>query len=87
MITTLILRIVWLAVLVVTSPLRLLEDVTLPSFMQNTAEFLHNYVVPLGGIIPLTTISYCISFFIVFELGVLTWGGINWIIRRFPTQS
>jgi len=87
MITTLILNIVWLAVLVVTSPIRLFQDVSMPTSMQGIIEYLHNYILPLEGFIPLTVIFSCLSFYIVFELSILTWHGINWIIRRFPTQS
>lgn len=87
MIVSFLLTLVWGAVLIVSSPVRLFNDVTLPSFMENSVSFLHNYIAPLGNFLPLTVIFSCLGFYLVFEGSILTWHGINWIIRRFPTQS
>lgn len=48
----------------------------------------HFFSVPFSfAPITIGTIVPALFFLIIFETGYLAWKGINWIIRRFPTQS
>lgn len=87
MITSIFLSIVYLATFLVTSPVRLFSNAELPDFLSGVGSYFSQYIAPLDGYIPVATIFLCLAFFISFEGSILIWHGINWLMRRFPTQS
>lgn len=87
MITGFILNIIWLALLALTAPLRLLDDVTLET-SGNTA--LSQAIATIGSfnaILPLGVIFTVLGIILVIEAGVALYKVIMWVIRRIPTQS
>jgi len=87
MITNIFLLIIYLAVFLVTLPVRLFANATLPSFLSGVGSYFNQYIAPLDGYIPIATIFLALTFFLAFEGSILVWHGINWLMRRFPTQS
>ena len=87
MITTFFLSMVYLATFLVTLPVRLFSNATLPTFLSGVGSFFSQYIFPLDGYIPIATILLGLAFFLTFEGSILVWHGINWLMRRFPTQS
>lgn len=80
---TLIYNILW----VILYPFRLLPNATLPTGLKNAIELSGQYTQPLSVVLPLGTLATIVGLFLTFETAVLSWKGINWLIRRIPTQS
>lgn len=72
--------VIWL----ITSPLRILSDVVLDSNIANAITTSSGYIGGLNAVIPVTTILAVFGIFLVVEIGILLWKGINWIIRKIP---
>lgn len=87
MITSIFLGFVYIAVLIAISPLLLLGDVSLPGDIASAVSTMGGYLQPIDPIIPMATLFEVFSVILIFEAGVLTWEGVNWVLRRIPTQS
>jgi hypothetical protein len=74
-------------VFVVTLPLRLFADATLPAFLTAAVSNISPYISILDAVLPLGTIISIVGFYVVVEVAIFTYKGIMWIIKRFPTQS
>jgi hypothetical protein len=72
---------------VITSPIRLLPDVSLPIAFTNAITTANGYISSINTIIPVDTIILLIKLYIVIELAYFTYKLIMWLIKRFPTQS
>ena len=75
--------IVWL----LTSPIRLLSDVTLNSNFTSALYTAGGYYHSLNTILPVDTMIVIFSISLVIELGYLIWKAINWGIKKIPMIS
>lgn len=71
----------------VTSPIRLLSDVTMPAGFTSAMSTASQYLSSLNVIIPVDVILTLLGIYIAIELAYLTYKLIMWLIKRFPTQS
>jgi len=88
MITDAFLSLIYFFVFVITSPLRLLSDVSIsPSFLTsiNTAK---GYIASIDPFLPLSNaLIPVLGILITYETGYFGYKIIMWIVKRFPTQS
>jgi hypothetical protein len=82
-IVNLIYGLVWL----VLAPIRLLPDVSLPSDIAAAISTAGGYLYAVDFVLPVSSLLAIFALFLSIEGGILTWKGINWILRRLPTQS
>ena len=87
MITTGLLSLLYLTILVITSPLRLLPDVSLPAGIASAITTANSYISALNFVAPIDTILIIIGLVISVEGGIIVWKIINWLIRKIPTIS
>ena len=72
---------------VITSPIRLLPDVSLPVGFTNAITTANGYISSINTIIPVDTILTLLGIYISIELAYFGYKMIMWLIKRFPTQS
>jgi len=87
MIITLVLNIIYLAVVVISSPLLALPIATLSTNFTDAVTSISSYLAALNQILPITTIIDLMALTLSFEAGYFTFKGIMWVVKRFPTQS
>ena len=85
MITTLILQLLYAVIWLITSPVRLLSDVTLDANIGGAISTASTYLGGLNAVVPVGTILAVFGIFLVVEVAILVWKGINWLIRKIPT--
>lgn len=87
MIFTAILKLVYWIVLLITSPLRFLPNVSLPSGVETALSTAATYASALDGFIPIQTIfSVTLAFFAV-EVFIITYKSLMWAIKKIPTVN
>ena len=84
MITDVLLTILYYAVYAFTSPLRLLNDVTLTSDFQNAVDTAGGYLASVNFVIPVTTILSVFGLFLAIEGAIFFYKAIMWGIRKIP---
>jgi len=84
MITNFILSILYYSIVAITSPLRLLPDVSLSPEISNSIATAGAYMNSIDFIVPTTTIMTIFGLFLAVEFGILSFKGINWLIRKIP---
>lgn len=84
MITNFILTILYYSIVAITSPLRLLPDVSLSPDIANAISTAGAYLNSFSFIIPVGTIVSIFGLFLAIEGGILLFKGINWLIRKIP---
>lgn len=87
MITDAFILIGYWAISALTLPLRLFSDVSLPEGITTAISTASGYISSIDFIVPVSTILSIFGVFLTFEVGVLTFKGINWLIRKIPTIS
>ena len=87
MILNAILYIIFGVVYLVSSPLRLLPDISLPANVSGAITDLGVYLSTANQTIPLTTLAQVIGAVLTVELAIFSYKGIMWIVKRIPTQS
>jgi len=87
MITAIFLYLVLAAIALITSPLRLLPDASLPANVNSAIASIGGYLTPLQIFVPIGTILTILGLIVSIEAGILLWKGFNWLLRRLPTQS
>lgn len=87
MITSALLYIAYAFVFVVTSPLRLLPDASLPAGVASTIATVNGYITSISPIFPVSTLLSILVAVLGIETFIFTWKVLNWVLRRFPTQS
>jgi hypothetical protein len=87
MIGSLVLYIIYLFVWGVTSPLRLLSDVSLSTDLTASVSQIGGYLTSLTQFLPVSTIISIMGLIVVVEGGIFLYKGIMWVVRRIPTQS
>jgi len=74
-------------ILLITAPLRLLPNASLPAELQTTLDSIGAYISPLTAVFPVLTLFSVFGIIITIELSILSYKLIMWLIRRLPTQS
>jgi len=87
MITTFILYVIYALVWALTSPFRLVADVTVDSGIGGAITTAVTYFANLNAILPLSTIATCLGLILGVELIISVYKIVMWVIRRLPTQS
>ena len=87
MITTGILYLIYLAVLALTSPLRLLNDVSLSSSLTDAITTASGYISSVNEFIPVDTLLSVLSAILVIEVAVLSYKLIMWVLTKIPGVS
>ena len=87
MITNAILIIIFAFLALVSSPLRLLSDVSLSSNITNSLAQVGGYFNPITGFLPITTLLTIFASVLIIEGFVFAYKTLMWVIRRIPTQS
>lgn len=87
MITDFFLRAIHALVFLVMTPVRLLPNASLPQAFLDATSSVGDYIAPLNNILPLSAFTSVLVAFLALEGAIFAWGGINWILRRIPTQS
>lgn len=87
MITTAILYVIYGVLFIVTSPIRLLSDVSTVSGFSTGVASASNYLHGLNNFLPITALLSALGVIIAYELAYFTFKLIYWVIKRIPTQS
>lgn len=87
MITSALLYIAYGFVYIVTSPLRLLPDASLPAEVASTIATINGYLSSFTPFLPMGTLITILLSVISIEVFIFSYKVIMWVIRRFPTQS
>lgn len=76
-------------VLIITSPIRLLPDVSLPAGIVSSISSSNNYIAAIYQILPYTIAALLIALGIVITIEgfIILFKIINWVIRKIPTIS
>lgn len=84
MILTGILYIAYAFVYVISAPLRLLADVSLPAGVAQAVATASNNLAIVDTIAPVTALLAVISAFLVVEGGIFVYRLIIWVIKKLP---
>jgi hypothetical protein len=87
MITSALINVIYYVLYGITSPIRLLPDVVLPSGFTSAMTTASGYYTSLNSILPLDTMITLLGIYITIEVAYLSYKLIMWLIKRFPTQS
>ena len=85
MITDALLTILYGFIFLITAPLRLLADVSLPADISSTIAAVSANMALLNKVIPITTLVSILGIVIIVETAIFTYKGIMWVIRKIPT--
>lgn len=87
MIVNAILAIVYGVTLLLTFPVRVLDDVVLdPAIAASISEASVSLDI-ISTVFPVATILSILALVVSVEIAILLWHGVNWLIRRIPTQN
>jgi len=87
MIITLILNLVYIAVLVGFSPLLALPVASLSTAFTTSITTASSYLAVFNSILPVDTMIDLLAYTLSFEAGYFLFKGIMWLVKRLPTQS
>lgn len=89
MITAAILLILYGLVSIITSPIRLLPDVSLPAGIISSISSSNNYIAAIYQILPYTigALLIVLGIVITIEGFIILFKIMNWLIRKIPTIS
>lgn len=87
MITSGVLTILYGIAFAITSPLRLLDDATLPAFISSSLDPVRASLSSLNMVLPIDILLTALFFVLLFEAGKVAFEVFNWTLRRLPTQS
>jgi len=87
MITNFFLILVYYALLVLTSPLMLLSDVSADSSVVTSISTAVSYIATWNQILPLAAVFSVVGSIIAIEVIIASYKVIMWVLRRVPTQS
>lgn len=85
MITNIFLNLFYWLLWAITSPLRLLADVSLSSNFSSAITTANTYISAVDYILPTTTLFTIIGLFLSVETFIILFKIINWVIRKIPT--
>lgn len=87
MITTAILYLLYGAIYLLTSPLRLLGDATLPTEMSDSLTQASHFISNIDFIFPIGILITIVGVVIGIEVSIAIYKVIMWVIRKIPTIS
>lgn len=87
MITTALIKIIYILVTIAVLPITALSDVALSTDFSAGIVNAKNYIIPLNMVLPIPTIAGIFAVFVLYETGYFGYKIIMWIIRRLPTQN
>lgn len=87
MIFTILLNIIYAAVVVAFSPLLALPVASISPDFASAITTGASYLAALNFVLPIPTILSILQLSISFEVGYFTFKAIMWIVKRLPTQS
>ena len=87
MISNIVIQLFQFVVLVLTFPIRLLDDVVLdPNIVAAFTDASEAYDI-LSTVFPIPTIIAVTALLVTVELAILVWHSVNWLIRKIPTVN
>lgn len=87
MIVTIILYLLYGVIYLISAPLRLLSDVSIPAGLSSAISTGSGYLASVGTFIPVDTILQVLAAMLVVEAGVLTYRLVVWVITKIPGIS
>jgi hypothetical protein len=87
MITDALLNMIYYFIYAITSPLRLLGDVTLNSNFTSSITTASGYYHSVNTIIPMDTMITILGISLAIELAYATFKVIMWVIKKIPTVN
>jgi hypothetical protein len=84
MITSAILNFIYLILLVITSPLRLIPDVSLPSELSSAITTANTYFQPVNILFPINSLFTIFFVVLIIEGGIFIYKGIMWALKKIP---
>lgn len=84
MITDLLLYLLYGVILVLTAPFRLLSNVSLSSDLTATITTAGSYLKAVNSILPIDTLLAIFGIILGYEVVILTYKIIMWIIKKIP---
>lgn len=87
MILTGLINAIYYIIFLVTTPIRILPNASLPEAFTSAILTANGYISSLNSIVPIDTILAIIALYVVIEGSYLTYKLTMWLIKRFPTQS
>lgn len=85
MIGTAILYLLYATILLFTSPLRLLPDVTQENSFVASISTASQYISALNIVLPMTTLITILGLFVAYEISYFGYKLIMWVIKKIPT--
>lgn len=73
----------------ITSPMRILPDVSMPSGITGAMTTVSGYLATLYALLPITTAALLgvLALFLLVEAAILIYKGMMWVIRKIPGIS
>lgn len=87
MIIKLFINTIYALIYLITSPIRLLPDVSLPEGFISAISNANGLLATINSVVPVDTILTLLQISLIIETAYLSYKMIMWIIKRFPTQS
>ena len=84
MITNILLNLLYYAIILLTSPLRLLPDATIPAEITGAVNSAKGYLGAIDFIVPVNTLIAVIGAFFVVEFAIFSYKIIMWVIKKIP---
>lgn len=84
MITNAILYILYSFIYLITAPIRLFDDVSLPTDINSTISSVGTNLALLNQVIPVSTIITILGIMLVIESAIFIYKGIRWIYNKIP---
>jgi len=84
MITNAILYILYGFIYLITAPIRLFDDVSLPTDINSTISSVGTNLALLNQVIPVSTIITILGIMLVIESAIFIYKGIRWIYNKIP---
>ena len=85
MITGFFIQLLFWIVWVITSPLRLLQDVSISSNFISAIGTANGYISSISFVVPVYTLLSILAIMVGIEGGIILFKLINWTIRKIPT--
>lgn len=87
MISGFLLFLLYWILMLITLPLRVLPDATLPDGFSGAIATGAGYIMFMEDLVPMQNILQYLGAIVLFEVSILTWKLTNWVLRRIPGQS
>ncbi len=87
MLITAFINTVWIAVLLMTAPIRILPDANLSATLTGGIHQIYVNLHFINAVFPLDTLAIMIGVYFSIEIGIFTIKSINWAIRKIPGIS